>query len=388
MRNRWLVTAIFAAFALSACGNRGSENGGSMAEEPPLTGTERLTDGGSVAEESPLTGTERLTDGGNAGGETASAKEPGPAQSQAEPQAQDRSIVAEQEGYAGTLQVTLPEGWTCETCPEDSDQLRVGDYGIHFYPEEASEGFIELCYVDFFGVCGTGLEEKTVTLAGDTAHIGTYDHGENWDFVSFQGTNKGIVALTYAVEGWWPEYGEEVLEILETVCLIPDHEDGTGDICGYPLAPQSAESMQTIACGTNQEPQESLEGKPEEDSRIQELGLSLEVTECTGTGATLVFRQSGGNPAGELIFGDAYGIERYENGEWLDVPVAITGNYAFHEVAYVIPQGEEREFQIDWEWLYGELGAGEYRIRKEVDDFRKTADYDEYEIYAYFEIRS
>lgn len=292
------------------------------------------------------------------------------------------------------LQVTLPEGWTYDACPQDSEQLRVGDYGIHFYPENASEGFIELCYVDFFGVCGTGLEEEQVTLAGDPAYVGTYDQNENWDFVSFRGTRDGIVALTFGVEGWWPEYGEQVMGILETVCLERELMDGavpeSGTDAGLsPSALQDCKTaLPTVACGTSQEPPEDRGQNTEADSRIEELGLSLEVTECTGTGATLVFRQSGGNPTGELIFGDDYCIQRYENGEWADVPVAIKGNYGFHAVAYIIAPGEDREFQIDWEWLYGELGSGKYRIRKGVDDFRKTADYDEYEIYAYFEILS
>lgn len=385
MRKRWLAAAVLTVFVLSACGKETGENGGNAADGSALTGTETLEAGGmSGSESGGASGAEILSEGsgtsgagnqsgsgnpvdsgGSVGGSFPEAAKPGL-------QEPDEKITAAQEGDAGTLQVTLPEGWTYDACPEDSAQLLVGDYGIRFYPEDAAEGYIELCYTDFFGVCGTGLEEKQVTLAGDEAFIGTYDNGDHWDFISFRGTNEGIVALTCEVDGWWPEYEEQVLEILETVCLIRDSmEESSASICGLPLFSQ-----------------ESSQAGSSADSYIEELGLSLEVTECTETGATLVFRQSGGNPTGELTFGDAYGIQRNENGEWADVPVAMAGNYAFHAIAYLIEPDQDREFQVDWEWLYGKLEPGEYRIWKEVDDFRKTGDYDVYEIYAYFEIFS
>lgn len=254
MRKKLFVAAIFTALILSACGNQAGEADGNN------MGSSGAVSAGGTAD----TETSDFKD------DTSGASEPkvgqtGESESDDGKSGQDKGVVAQQEGSAGMLQVTLPEGWTYDTCPEGSDQLVVGDYGIHFYPEDASEGFIELCYVDFFGVCGTGLDQEKVTLAGDEAYIGTYDHGDNWDFVSFHGTNEGIVALTYAVEGWWPEYGEQALEILETVSL---------------------NTVSTIACGSNLEPSEN----PEEDSVIKELGLSLEIKEYTGTEAILMIK--------------------------------------------------------------------------------------------------
>lgn len=369
MRKKVFTASMLTIFALSACGSRTEESGGNM--------TERVA----------------LTDGVAAAGEIVMPKESEAAAPRAGAEEQDKSITVMQEGNAGTLRVDLPEGWTYEVCPEGSDQLRTGEYGIHFYPEEAKEGFIELGYVELFGVCGTGLEEETVTLAGDEANIGTYDHGSNWDFVSFRGVNEGIVALTYGVESWWSEYKEQVMEILDTVCLEQDHADGVSEmgtasgsgaeICGYPLSDSPADSgITTIACGTNQEPGENSG----ENSVIRELGLSLEILEATGTGARLVFRQSGGNPTGELQYDSDFTMERYEEEAWVPVPAAVEGNYAFTMEAYNIPQDTDSEFRVDWEWLYGELEPGEYRIVKSVDDFRKSGDYDQYSICAYFEI--
>ena len=33
--------------------------------------------------------------------------------------------------------------------------------------------------------------------------------------------------------------------------------------------------------------------------------------------------------------------------------------------------------EVNWEWLYGKLAPGKYRINKEVMDFRETGDFDE-----------
>jgi len=373
--------AVFTALALSACGKQAGEGEGNV------TGTSAAAEGGintgNPAMENRAVGTVNPEDGtgeipepeaiqrGTAGSADGAAAASGPESGKPR---QDEGVVAQQEGDAGILQVTLPEGWIYELCPKGSDQLRTGDYGIHFYPEGVSEGFVELCYMEFFGVCGTGLEEKEMDLAGGPACIGIYDHHDYWDFVSFGGANKGIVALSYAVEDWWPEYGGQMPEILDTVRLIQNNGNGTG----------AAETMQTIACGTDQEPPE----ESGEDSVIGELGLSLEITEHTDTKAVLLFRQSGGNPTGELQCGSDFSLERYENETWGEVPVVVEGNYAFTSEAWMIPQDGDREFQIDWKWLYGELEPGEYRIVKSVDDFRNTGDYDRYRIYAYFEVYS
>ena len=40
----------------------------------------------------------------------------------------------------------------------------------------------------------------------------------------------------------------------------------------------------------------------------------------------------------------------------------------------------------NWEWLYGELPEGNYRIAKEIMDFRETGEYDTAIHYAEFRI--
>ncbi len=77
-------------------------------------------------------------------------------------------------------------------------------------------------------------------------------------------------------------------------------------------------------------------------------------------------------------------LEQFREGKWEEVPVAVEGDYGFHDIAYVISGEEVTKRELDWKWLYGELPPGQYRIRKEIMDFRKTGDFDLYTVYAQF----
>ena len=55
--------------------------------------------------------------------------------------------------------------------------------------------------------------------------------------------------------------------------------------------------------------------------------------------------------------------------------------------ARILPKESTGKLEVDWEWLYGKLSAGEYRIGKEFMNFRGTGDFDEQVIYAEFSIK-
>lgn len=124
-------------------------------------------------------------------------------------------------GAKGTIQIDLPEDWSWETYIPEHDTPEMEAYGMRIYPDAVSEGYIELVYIESFGVCGTGLEETEITLAGDTAFVGTYDNGKTWNFISFQGKNQGIVALERFAHGWLDDYEEQALSILNTLKFEP-----------------------------------------------------------------------------------------------------------------------------------------------------------------------
>lgn len=116
-------------------------------------------------------------------------------------------------------------------------------------------------------------------------------------------------------------------------------------------------------------------------------GLSLYGKAVTDTGMTLCVEQFGGNPMGDIQTGAAFFIEEYKSGKWSAVPTTPpVGDYAWNSIAYKISKNEITELNVDWEWLYGRLPAGNYRIGKEFMDFRKSGDFDKENYYAYFTI--
>ncbi len=100
-------------------------------------------------------------------------------------------------------------------------------------------------------------------------------------------------------------------------------------------------------------------------------GITLTVENITSTSATIKCIQSGGEPTGELHTGSWFILENWtqENG-WKEVPHVVEGDIAWTEEAWMIAQGDVCEWEIDWEYLYGTIPEGKYRIGKEIVDFR------------------
>jgi len=111
------------------------------------------------------------------------------------------------------------------------------------------------------------------------------------------------------------------------------------------------------------------------DEGFPDWGLTLSAKNITPTGLVLGCMQEGGNPTGDLQCGEDYHLIVLEDGTWKDVPPVI-GNAVWDSLAYPIPKGQDTEFELSWEWLYGKLPAGMYRLTKGFMDFRETGDYD------------
>ncbi len=103
--------------------------------------------------------------------------------------------------------------------------------------------------------------------------------------------------------------------------------------------------------------------------------FTMEVSEVSPTGCKVTFANTTGQ---DMIFGDDFKLEAASDieGEWTYVPYVID-NGAFNSIAYPVENGKEREQEISWEWLYGTLSPGNYRIVKTVLT-DEPGDYDKY----------
>ncbi len=128
-----------------------------------------------------------------------------------------------------------------------------------------------------------------------------------------------------------------------------------------------------------------LESAVEMNDDFPDWGLSLSVKDVTPSGLILVCTKKGGNPTGRLMCGTDYRLLVSENGTWKNVPTVIE-NYGWDDLGYRISEEKATEFPISWEWLYGKLPAGTYRLAKEFMDHREAGDYDTATYWVEFKI--
>ena len=118
-------------------------------------------------------------------------------------------------------------------------------------------------------------------------------------------------------------------------------------------------------------------------NNFDDVTMTVKKGTASSTEVTVVFKNSSKS---QCIFGEYFCLEKKINGRWHQVPVAIDGNYAFDSIGYDLASGDDREWVINWVWLYGSLDIGEYRIVKDISDFRGSGEYDIYYLAAEFVI--
>lgn len=134
-----------------------------------------------------------------------------------------------------------------------------------------------------------------------------------------------------------------------------------------------------------------IEQQPEigqsETGQPNQWGITLEVQNVTSTGLTMICDQSGGENLGELDTGSYYELQRFENGKWEKLEY-LPQEYlvCWGSIALLVNREGTTEWEYNWDTLYGELPAGEYRIGKRFMNFRAPGDYDAEMLYAEFTI--
>lgn len=100
-----------------------------------------------------------------------------------------------------------------------------------------------------------------------------------------------------------------------------------------------------------------------------EAGVTVTLQDISNIGATIVIRREDEDAGAEVICGDAYILQHRVDGEWQDAETVIE-DYGFTAIGYTVACGEEISNYYKWDWLYGVLEPGEYRMVYDI--FRKT----------------
>ena len=130
---------------------------------------------------------------------------------------------------------------------------------------------------------------------------------------------------------------------------------------------------------------------PVGDEDLPDWGLTLSAKDVTPSGLTLVCTQSGGEFTEEfsgLITGEAYYLVKIKNkrGKYLS-NVRGGHDFDFNAVACTIPLNTNTEFNIDWEWLYGALKPGTYRLVKGFTELRENGNHIDADYWVEFVIK-
>ncbi|MGD6894558.1 immunoglobulin-like domain-containing protein [Bacillus infantis] len=134
------------------------------------------------------------------------------------------------------------------------------------------------------------------------------------------------------------------------------------------------------------QPVESTDWKPTIYDTVDNFnGVTMTAKEGTvsRTGMTVILQN---NSDKQCVYGEAYLLEKNIGGDWYQVPFAEAGDHAFPSIGYDLGPSDVKEWDVNWEQFYGDPGTGEYRIVKEVLDFREARDFDVYNLTAEFNL--
>ena len=118
-------------------------------------------------------------------------------------------------------------------------------------------------------------------------------------------------------------------------------------------------------------------------NNLEDVKMRLKEGTMSSTGMTVVLENKTDK---QITYGDPYTLEKNMYGKWLEVVDILDGNYGFNDIGYGIEPFSTSEWEVDWEWLYGKLDKGKYRLVKYVLDFRQARDFDRYYLAVEFEI--
>lgn len=99
---------------------------------------------------------------------------------------------------------------------------------------------------------------------------------------------------------------------------------------------------------------------------IDGISITVDADTVTSTGFDYVISNQTDEVAG---YGRQYAIERRSKSEWYSIPYVIDENDVAWtlELLIISPYSEASE-SVDFEYLYGELKPGDYRIIKKIGD--------------------
>ena len=113
------------------------------------------------------------------------------------------------------INLNIPKEWNYEETVNPENQN--AKFELKVYKDSKEKYASLLYYNNMFGVCGTGLTSKKLTLNnGLEANVGYYDESKVWTFVGFHNLNPN---LAFWNNGLDEEESNELLGIVKTIIV-------------------------------------------------------------------------------------------------------------------------------------------------------------------------
>lgn len=157
------------------------------------------------------------------------------------------------------------------------------------------------------------------------------------------------------------------------------YSEESGDVLLYLLQQNNGELY--LAYGGNSTIRWLLKLETVQEQDASAPGISMTIEERTAATLTLRFHQT--DPDAQWYFLNPYKLQTKVDGIWTDMELSPEmQNATWPDTAEPIhPDGE---LHIAWEWYYGPLSDGDYRICLDVTNSREYTDQNTYTIYAEF----
>lgn len=93
--------------------------------------------------------------------------------------------------------------------------------------------------------------------------------------------------------------------------------------------------------------------------------ISLKKDSLTSTSLILIIKN---NSDKEIHFGEGFTIEKFNNKKWLKLKTRE--DTFFNLIDNIVEKKSTAEQQISWDWIYGTLKPGKYRLVKEINNHK------------------
>ena len=92
--------------------------------------------------------------------------------------------------------------------------------------------------------------------------------------------------------------------------------------------------------------------------------VSATISDISLTGSTITIKDTNES---KYLYEEWYVLQKVIDGKTYSIPTKVK-DYGFNSKGYTVDENNEVKFVIDWEWLYGKLPQGSYKIIKKSHD--------------------